>query len=809
MATYAAPTPPHELGLQVRQRFVDVLLKGLPALAEASDTQMLALASQTGTAREMQAHRDAWLAWQQKRGVFLTQLRHAWQGALKPAAASPAPRAGQLDVLSLELVGDDVVENKIMSSRMASALSERVALEWGELRGRLQELQAGEDLPANDVLRVETLTQLLVEQWVQCELSRDSLLVLFERLKGLMAAQLREAYRGASDWLTQRGVVANDDLRARVKRAPSSLGFDSGSQSATLQSTGQDLASTRSGLSSRSARAEDTRLLTATTPLLRARARAHGLIGQLQRLLLRSVGEVGGSLAGDSTVRSPVASPSARAGLSGGAPIAAGTPTGVAGGLGLSGLQFSAPASEALAQALAAAPLQHQRQDGAPLSGVLVLDASAAGVAAAVGAVREKSAELKKKTANPAEKATIEIVALMFQSILSEERLPPTIRVWFARLQVPVLRVALAEPEFFENLSHPARLLIDRMGSCVLGFDDNAIADSALEAEIRRVVQVIEQYPETGRRVFQLVHDEFQRFLDRFLTEKSKTSRLVSVAQQVEQKEALGIQYTIELRNMLKDMPVRDEVRDFLFKVWSEVLALSAVRSGPQHDTTVLFKKTAADLVWAASAKPNRADRARVIHDLPMLLQRLRQGLSLLGVNGSAQEAHIKILSETLADAFLSKTEAIPQATIDAMAKRLTHLEDYVTEEGLDELPLDAESLEVMLGVDSTSLTVVAGGGSQPSEDMLAWALELQPGLWFTLDHNGSTTQVQYAWRSDRRQLHLFASLDGGSYLIQLRRLAAYLQAGLLVPQEEETLTLRATREALAKLDANPERLLN
>ena len=47
------------------------------------------------------------------------------------------------------------------------------------------------------------------------------------------------------------------------------------------------------------------------------------------------------------------------------------------------------------------------------------------------------------------------------------------------------------------------------------------------------------------------------------------------------------------------------------------------------------------------------------------------------------------------------------------------------------------------------------------------------------------------------------------NYLIQARRLAAYLQAGLLVPQEEETLTVRATRDALAKLDANPERLLN
>ena len=39
--------------------------------------------------------------------------------------------------------------------------------------------------------------------------------------------------------------------------------------------------------------------------------------------------------------------------------------------------------------------------------------------------------------------------------------------------------------------------------------------------------------------------------------------------------------------------------------------------------------------------------------------------------------------------------------------------------------------------------------------------------------------------------------------------MAAYLQAGLLVPQDDEALTVRATRDALAKLDANPERLLN
>jgi hypothetical protein len=239
------------------------------------------------------------------------------------------------------------------------------------------------------------------------------------------------------------------------------------------------------------------------------------------------------------------------------------------------------------------------------------------------------------------------------------------------------------------------------------------------------------------------------------------------------------------------------------------VLAVAGVRKGPQHADTLILKKSATDLVWAASAKPNRADRAKVIQDLPNLLLRLRSGMTLLAMAPSEQEGHVKRISDTLADAFMSKTQAIPQAQIDAMAQRLGNLEDFLSEDGMGDLPLDAESIEMMLGIDASAIEVVANGGSKPTGAMLAWAQELQLGSWFTLDHNNQITQVQFAWRSDRKHLNLFASSAGKSFLIQGGRLAAYLQAGLLLPQEEEALTVRATRDALAKLEANPERLLD
>ncbi len=509
---------------------------------------------------------------------------------------------------------------------------------------------------------------------------------------------------------------------------------------------------------------------TGTSPLARVRMRAQGVMGHLKRLLSDHAVEF------DHThIQQP--SPQLARALA--------KPSSVGGEGGAEGESiYEGPMVDAPGQVYGAAEVEE-----------------------AAGAMRQRTRALKQAASTSSEKATIEIVALMFQSILAEDRIPPAMRLWFARLQMPVLRVAISEPEFFGSLQHPARRLIDRMGSCVLGFDAT-VSGSALEIEVKRVVQVIEQYPETGRRVFQLVYDEFQKFLSKFLSEQGSAARVVTVAQQLEQKETMAIQYTIEMRNMLNDMPVREQIREFLFKIWAEVLAVAAMKNGPQHKDTITLKQAAADLVWAASAKPNRNDRARVIADLPKLLQMLRMGMSMLGMGTPVQDQHLKIISETLADAFMSKTDAISNERIDEMAKRLANLEDYLSDEDVGDLPLDAENLVMMIGIDASDLAVIADGGSRPSDAMRSWAQELQVGAWFSLDHNGQVSHVQFAWRSERKQLHLFASADGRNFLIQARRLAAYLQAGLLVPTEEEALTVRATRDALAKLDANPERLL-
>jgi Protein of unknown function (DUF1631) len=92
---------------------------------------------------------------------------------------------------------------------------------------------------------------------------------------------------------------------------------------------------------------------------------------------------------------------------------------------------------------------------------------------------------------------------------------------------------------------------------------------------------------------------------------------------------------------------------------------------------------------------------------------------------------------------------------------------------------------------------------------MLQWARELQVGSWYMLEYGDSTQAVQLAWQGLRRHLSLFVTPTGRCLLFEQNRLASYLQAGLLLPAQDEALTVRATRTALAKLDADPARLLN
>ena len=812
---------------QARLYFAERLVKEFQPWLDAALAGAQALSEKTAERTVAQARRDMLQDLlrngSQWPGRLAERVRQqvAAGSAVQAEAAAPKGPTTLSGALDLKLVDDDEIQREILVSRLGQSMLDKGLWEFNALRARLTSLSRQPELDEHDVFRPPVLARCVIEAWTDAGLSLESWRGLEEYLLKACSKPMEAVWQETNKWLVDRGVLPEVNLRGAIRRS------EGKSTSPGSLTTETEPSPTRAGAPTRFA---DTSAASAPMPASGGRSSIYGGTGQGG--IGPSTGSAGGAAgpggsdpfgAGPRPPQSilhghsiedetrmmtrPVAGSSARADV-----VLEHFSEVMERHLpGFRDTAHARPASARLSEAMARAQQRLVEQAGGPAGDGAVVGGVAGGVAPApevlLQELRERQAALKAAATTPAERATVELVALLFQSILTEERIPAQLRVWFARLQMPTLRVAIAEPDFFSTADHPARRLIDRMGACVMGFEGGAeVLGTPLETEIKRVVQVVEAFPDTGRRVFQTVLNEFEKFLEGYFREQNEKSRAgVSLAQQVEQRETLAIQYTIELRKLLGNVPVHEGIREFLFHVWADVLATAAVRHGPQSEQVKTVRAAASELLWTASAKTNFEDRAEVIRRLPPLLTTLRQGMGSVGLAAEKQDKAIKSLNQALTAAFSARATAITAEQLDELKQRLEMIEELLPEEDVE---IDESWVLDSSTHQQEGLEIVADGGSMPSPAMLEWASELQLGAAFTLDLRGRHLSVRLVWQGMSRQLSLFSAPDGRCVLFQKARLAAFLQAGLLVPLQDESLTVAATRSAIEKIKADPARLL-
>ena len=409
-------------GRQAREQFVSFIEGVLPALSDAIRLKLIEQLDGGTGSRAMHERRDAMLDFERLRAGWVKSTAKAWHDAVVPPTATARVRLATMD---LQLIGDDVVERKILASRLAPAVREKASWELNDLKTRMQHLEGVEELANQDILQPEAVSQLLIEQWTANTLSHSSWSLAKDVIQQHMVDRMLEGYRHANKFLVDRGVLPEIDLTRKVKRGVSAPGTrrangeqgggnsdygglgshsnygDAGAAPgpAVGQASSNSSPRTQPGDATRGV-GEETRMMTSGTPLARARQRANGVLGQLRRLLTDRV-------AGFDINHVTRPSPALDEAMS----------------IHQTAVQITVAGTGAAS--IGGAP-------GATGETGVVYDEARVGQVATE--LRQRSGDLKKKAATSTEKATIEIVALMFQSILAEERIPPAIRVWFARL---------------------------------------------------------------------------------------------------------------------------------------------------------------------------------------------------------------------------------------------------------------------------------------------------------------------------------------------------------------------------------------
>lgn len=180
---------------------------------------------------------------------------------------------------------------------------------------------------------------------------------------------------------------------------------------------------------------------------------------------------------------------------------------------------------------------------------------------------------------------TFELLGLLYTEIGRELREGAASSALMERLQVPLLRVALQDREFFVRQHHPARQLLNAVaesGARWLGEDD---ADPQLGAQLRQAVdQVVDNY-DGDAQVFESANQALQEKLQSMARKAEVTERRHVEAARGKEKLVLAKQRAATvLDEAIHDKRLPKFLRTLLSQAWADVLTLTLLRHGEDSE---------------------------------------------------------------------------------------------------------------------------------------------------------------------------------------------------------------------------------
>ncbi len=289
----------------------------------------------------------------------------------------------------------------------------------------------------------------------------------------------------------------------------------------------------------------------------------------------------------------------------------------------------------------------------------------------AANLIRAHREELRQASNGKLDHMVIDVVGSLFDQILSDPRVPPQMARQIARLQLPVLRVALADSSFFSSRRHPVRRFVNRIASLAVAFED--FDDGPGKQFLARVRELVQEIVD-GDFDQMDVYTSKLNALESFIAQQAKTDVEASgsAVSLVESKESdLRVQqrYMLQLRAALTPLSLPEYLREFLAQVWSQALALASRRDGPQSETVQRLKRAGRDLVMSVQPKGSPAMRKKFLMQLPPLMKDLNEGMRLIGWPEPAQKEFFGKLLPAHAESL--KGQPLTELEYNLLAKQL------------------------------------------------------------------------------------------------------------------------------------------
>ncbi|HRH79753.1 MAG TPA: DUF1631 domain-containing protein [Thiobacillaceae bacterium] len=421
----------------------------------------------------------------------------------------------------------------------------------------------------------------------------------------------------------------------------------------------------------------------------------------------------------------------------------------------------------------------------------------------------------------------LDIVAMVFDYILDDSRIPDAMKALIGRLQIPVLKVAMLDRAFFSQKQHIVRRLLDTLADAAMGWDPQEGHQSNLYRKVDELVQRIVTQFEDQVDIFETCQTELEQYLreenQRMAEAASRSAQVIQSLERNEHAQALARD---TVHGHLLEQAVPELIRDFLSRQWVQVLARIQGRDGENGEAWKEAVATMEDLIWSVEPKHVQNERKKLVELLPKLLKRLDQGLRGIGAEGEARDRFFTGLVKCHAEAVRAGMQSGPTGVQEQTAGQ-TLAEVPPPQPEIPAGPMDFESVpiasedlmpspnllreiaavreerqDVVEEITISDVHWLSGGEYRESDEHSDRVHTLKRGAWIQYrQEDGEMVRAKLAWVSPLKGVYLFTNRLGQRAMsINAEGLAAKFRDGSVQVIDNVPLMDRAVNNLLERL---------
>jgi hypothetical protein len=274
-----------------------------------------------------------------------------------------------------------------------------------------------------------------------------------------------------------------------------------------------------------------------------------------------------------------------------------------------------------------------------------------------------KNSPLPKEGEN-GDEMIIEIVALLFDYIFENPKVPAKAKALIGRLQIPVLKAAMLDNTFFSMRNHPARRLLNTLAQSTISLLNAGDEATPLYKGISDCVQKIVDEFDTDVGVFETAIAELESHIEKhqfhFDENIEEAKKLIQGRERLLIAESLSGE---EVERRLEGKPFPQFIGTFAMKSWKNLLIVTYMKEGQESESWRSKLEMLDLLIWSTLPKPTLKDRKKLVDMLPTLISGIEEGMRLMSMDMTEQDKFMEKLSGC--HARLVNSEAQPMNVVD------------------------------------------------------------------------------------------------------------------------------------------------